>query len=88
MERILIEIPHDFFVKKCDFKPPSFTNMQWVWFFSSKRNQIDFCIQTFEAEIKRQGLEILGWREVPVDQAMGNSRSDRTRSSPDFCWKR
>ena len=67
---ILIEIPHDFFVKKCDFKLPEFHEYAvGMVFLPQKENQMDFCIQTFEAEIKRQGLEILGWREVPVDQS-------------------
>ena len=30
---ILIEIPHDFFIKECDFTILTQTNMQLVWFF-------------------------------------------------------
>jgi glutamate synthase (NADPH/NADH) large chain len=67
---ILIEIPHDFFVKKCDFKLPEFHEYAvGMVFLPQKENQMDFCIQTFEGEIKRQGLEVLGWRAVPVDQS-------------------
>ena len=67
---ILIEIPHDFFVKKCDFKLPEFHEYAvGMVFLPKKENQMDFCIKTFEGEISRQGLEILGWREVPVDQS-------------------
>ena len=67
---ILIEIPHDFFVKKCDFKLPEFHEYAvGMVFLPQKENQMDFCVKTFESEITRQGLEILGWREVPVDQS-------------------
>ena len=30
-------------------------------------NQYNYCRNTFEKEIKEQGLSILGWRKVPVD---------------------
>ncbi len=65
---ILIDIPHDFFVERCDFKLPesgeyAVSNV----FLPKKENQRQFCIQTFETNINNQGLVLLGWRDVPVD---------------------
>ncbi len=68
---ILIDIPHDFFVKNCDFilpKPGEYavSNM----FLPQKENQRNYCIEVFKNYIKGQDLEILGWRDVPVDTSV------------------
>ncbi|MEJ2112575.1 MAG: glutamate synthase large subunit, partial [Flavobacteriaceae bacterium] len=65
---ILIDIPHDFFVKNCSFKLPkvgdyAVSNV----FLPKKENQRQYCIDEFEKFIQEQGLNILGWRDVPVD---------------------
>ena len=36
-------------------------------FLPRKSNQREFCINVFESEIEKQGLELLGWRDVPVN---------------------
>ena len=44
------------------------SNMPLEWFFLPRSsNQSNFCIAAFEDEIKKQGLRIIGWRDVPVD---------------------
>jgi len=68
---ILIDIPHDFFVKNCDFTLPkageySVSNV----FLPQKENQRNYCIDKFEHYIKEQDLVILGWRDVPVDESI------------------
>ncbi|UAB76003.1 glutamate synthase large subunit [Mesoflavibacter sp. SCSIO 43206] len=68
---ILIDIPHDFFVKNCSFilpKPGEYavSNM----FLPQKENQRNFCIDIFTKYIEEQELEILGWRDVPVDTSV------------------
>ncbi len=68
---ILIDIPHDFFVKNCKFTLPKFgqyavSNM----FLPKKENQRIYCIDKFETYIKGQGLVILGYRDVPVDTSV------------------
>lgn len=68
---ILIDIPHDFFVKNCSFilpKPGEYavSNM----FLPQKENQRNFCIDIFTKYIDEQELEILGWRDVPVDTSV------------------
>ncbi len=68
---ILIDIPHDFFVKNCDFELPEFgeyavSNV----FLPKKKNQQSYCIGVFEKCLKNQGLKVLGWRNVPVDTSV------------------
>lgn len=65
---ILIDIPHVFFEKFCEFTLPSpgayaVSNV----FLPRKQNQRDYCINVFEAEIANQGLQLIGWRDVPVN---------------------
>ena len=68
---ILIDIPHDFFVKNCDFNLPkageyAVSNM----FLPQKENQRKYCTEKFTQYIEGQGLQILGWRDVPVDSSV------------------
>lgn len=68
---ILIDIPHEFFVKNCDFNLPQFGAYAVSNVFLPKRvNQRKYCIEKFESYIVSQGLEILGWRNVPVDSSV------------------
>lgn len=67
---ILIDIPHEFFVDECDFKLPEFgqyavSNV----FLPKKENQRNFCIDVFEKHIAAKGLQLIGWRDVPVKPA-------------------
>lgn len=68
---ILIDIPHDFFTAVCKFELPepgeyAVSNV----FLPQKENQRNFCISTFEENIKKQGLRLLGWRDVPVNRSI------------------
>ncbi|MBT8309518.1 MAG: glutamate synthase subunit alpha, partial [Flavobacteriaceae bacterium] len=68
---ILIDIPHDFFVKNCDFNLPKAGNYAVSnVFLPHKENQRNYCIEKFEFYVKEQGLAILGWRDVPVDESV------------------
>ena len=65
---LLIDIPHIYFKRVCDFIIPNQREYAVGMVFLPKvSNQYDFCKTTFENELKIQGLAILGWREVPVD---------------------
>lgn len=65
---ILFDIPHDFFKKVCDFEIPEPREYGVGMVFMTKsENQTVFCKTTFEEYIRNQNLEILGWRDVPVD---------------------
>ncbi|WP_394970223.1 glutamate synthase large subunit [uncultured Croceitalea sp.] len=68
---ILIDIPHDFFKAVCEFELPkagayAVSNV----FLPQKENQRTFCISVFEENIKKQGLQLLGWRDVPVNKSI------------------
>lgn len=66
---ILIEIPHDFLKDQCSFELPDLHQYAvGMVFLPQKDNQREFCIQTLEGELTKQGLAILGWRKVPVDR--------------------
>ena len=65
---LLIDIPHEYFTRVCDFKLPGQRQYAVGMVFLPKNgNQYKFCKSTFEKEIHTQGLTVLGWREVPVD---------------------
>jgi glutamate synthase (NADPH) large chain len=67
---LLIDIPHDYFKRICDFELPAAREYAVGMVFLPKiKNQYDFCKEVFEKEIKAQGLSVLGWREVPVDSS-------------------
>jgi glutamate synthase (ferredoxin) len=67
---ILIDIPHEFFKRVCKFKLPKPREYAVGMVFLPKRvNQSNYCISIFESEIKKQGLSVIGWREVPVDSS-------------------
>ena len=65
---LLIDIPHEYFQRVCEFEIPAQREYAvGMVFFPKNKNQYRYCKETFEQEIKNQGLKILGWRNVPVD---------------------
>ena len=77
---ILIEIPDDFFRKECSFELPE--PQQYavgMLFLPQKINQAKHCSDIFEKEIKRQGLSILGWRDVPLNSKIVGSIAATTQ---------
>ena len=65
---ILIDIPHIFFKRVCDFNIPKPKEYGvGMVFLPKSTNQSSYCIAVLEKEINRQGLRIIGWRDVPVD---------------------
>ena len=77
---ILIEIPHDFFVKQCNFTlPDSNEYAVGMVFLPNKVNQSNHCIKIFEEEVERQGLGILGWRDVPVNSKVVGTIASKTQ---------
>ena len=64
---ILIEIPHKFFSKSCDFDLPKAGDYAvGMVFLPASENQAHYCMQLFEDQCDQQQLKILGWRNVPV----------------------
>ena len=67
---LLIDIPHVYFNRVCDFPIPNQREYAVGMVFLPKvDNQYNFCKTTFENEVRAQGLSILGWRVVPVDSS-------------------
>ncbi|WPY99069.1 glutamate synthase large subunit [Christiangramia sp. OXR-203] len=65
---ILIEVPHDYFKKVCEFEIPDFRDYAvGMLFLPKNKNQADLCRTIFEKHAANQDLEILGWRKVPVN---------------------
>ena len=65
---ILIDIPHDFLKEECGFALPepggyAVGNV----FLPPSPNQRHYCIQQLEENCREAELEILGWRDLPVD---------------------
>ena len=77
---ILIEIPHDYFVKECGFKlPKPYDYAVGMVFLPQKINQLNYCVDVFEKEIQKQGLNILGWRNVPINSKVVGSIAAKTQ---------
>ena len=76
---ILIEIPHTFLSSEVNFELPD-RNQYAVGmvFLPQKRNQRDFCVKSFENEINKRGLKILGWRKVPVNKKVVGRIASKT----------
>ena len=65
---ILIDIPHEFFQRVCDFKLPAPKEYAVAMvFLPQSANQRSYCTSILEEEINKQGLQGIGWRDVPVD---------------------
>ncbi|MFI2742002.1 glutamate synthase large subunit [Zhouia sp. PK063] len=65
---ILIEIPHAYFKNVCNFEIPEPKEYAVGMLFLPKSpNQAKICIDIFEKNVEKQGLNIIGWRDVPVD---------------------
>ena len=77
---ILIEIPHQFFSKECEFDLPNPGEYAvGMLFLPQKTNQADHCIKAFEDEIINQKLKIIGWRDVPVNSKVVGSIASKSQ---------
>ncbi|WP_445384188.1 glutamate synthase large subunit [Robiginitalea sp. IMCC44478] len=66
---ILIDIPHEFFTEVCSFSLPEAGQYAVGNVFLPKReNQRKYCMELFEKNLKEQELNILGWRDAPVNR--------------------
>jgi len=81
---ILIDIPHEFFKKNCAgiHIPEPNEYAAGNVFLPKKDNQKKYCKDIFSENIQKFGLELLGWRKVPVDsQNIGRIAAE---SEPDI----
>lgn len=71
---ILIQIPHEFFKTQCAHLgiclPEPGRYGSGLVFLSQDRNRATRCVQIIAEVVNREGLHLLGWRDVPVDNAM------------------
>lgn len=77
---ILIQIPHEFFLKVCGKKidlPRPGEYGSGLIFLPTAKKERQFCENIFKKIIKREKQELLGWRNVPVDDSsIGKSARD------------
>jgi len=67
-------------VKQCEFDlPKPFDYAVGMVFLPQKINQLNYCVDVFEKEIQKQGLNILGWRNVPVNSKVVGSIAAKTQ---------
>ena len=69
---LLIQIPHKFFKSQCDkigIQLPEPGRYASGLVFLPKTYKTDRCVKILEDAVAREGLTLLGWREVPVDNS-------------------
>ncbi len=70
---ILVQLPHDFFVaaaKKCGIKLDGGQNLAVGSFFLPNDAQdCELCMRSAGRAVESEGLELVGWRDVPVNPA-------------------
>lgn len=66
---VLIDIPHDFFMQECpQFNLPKPREYAvGMVYLPENKNQYQFIINRFNAVVEEKGLQLLGWRNVPVN---------------------
>ena len=76
---ILIEIPHEFLKNQCKFILPEANEYAvGMVFLPQKDNQSSYCVGVLESELKKQGLDVLGWRKVPVKHGVVGTIASQT----------
>lgn len=80
---ILVQIPHQFFCRECEvlgFSLPAAgdygVGMIFAHRYETFRKQQ---MAEFEAIVRSEGLSVLGWRDVPVDESLIGSIAKTTR---------
>ena len=71
---ILVQIPHSFFVRVCTQAHISLGDEReygvGMFFFPQSERERTQAQKMFEVIVKKEGLEFLGWRPVPVDPSV------------------
>ncbi len=75
---ILIQVPHRFLCAVTDFElPPAGSYATGIAFLSADRERADASCNAIAKVVASEGLELLGWREVPVeDESLGEQARD------------
>lgn len=73
---ILLQTPHDFFVSELDFSLPELYAVGSI-FFPRDTTAATTLQETMTDVLERQGVSVLGWRDVPTDNAgLGDTALD------------
>ncbi len=71
---ILVQIPHEFFMKECARLGIELPELGQYGvgnvFLPTNETSRRQCEEILEAQIRAEGQEVLGWRDVPVDDSM------------------
>ncbi|MBR2736514.1 MAG: glutamate synthase subunit alpha, partial [Firmicutes bacterium] len=69
---ILLQIPHSFFVKKeAELRLPTDGSFGvGMFFFPADELKLKQARKLFEVVLSKEGLKLLGWRKVPVDDSV------------------
>lgn len=67
---ILMQLPHVFYKKELPSLPMPGEYGTGLVFLPQDDDDRAFCKRTLETIIKDEGLELVGWRDVPVDQSV------------------
>ncbi|MEZ5841884.1 MAG: glutamate synthase large subunit [Hyphomicrobiales bacterium] len=80
---ILVQIPHAFFVEDCDFELPA-PGQYGVGHIFMPQDSEDraVCERIFEEVTRAEGLKLLGWRDVPVDNSCLSKAPDIVATEP------
>ncbi len=66
---VLIEIPHEFFARECSFALPEPGRYGvGMMFLPVDRQERLLCEGIVERIAREEGLEVLGWRDTPIDE--------------------
>ena len=64
---ILLQVPHDFIVSQGIKVPAPGQYGTGLMFLPNEPYEADSCIDVFNETVKEEGLELIGYRDVPVD---------------------
>ncbi|MFC1674402.1 glutamate synthase large subunit [Candidatus Omnitrophota bacterium] len=71
---ILIQIPHDFLGRECANQgitlPKPGTYGTGLVFLPTEEKDRNFCVQLFEERVRQEGQDVLGWRDLPLDDSI------------------
>jgi glutamate synthase domain-containing protein 2/glutamate synthase domain-containing protein 1/glutamate synthase domain-containing protein 3 len=76
---ILIQMPHDFFQSVCSFEIPKIGQYgTGLMFFPRDAKERAHCKHVFKQSASEEGLKILGWRKVPLNNKVIGKTAKQT----------
>ncbi|MCL3779668.1 glutamate synthase large subunit [Prolixibacteraceae bacterium JC049] len=75
---VLIQLPHDFFVSEGIKVPPKGSYGAGLVFLPQDKEQAKLCSDVLERYAYEEGLEVIGWRDVPVNSSVVGDIAKKT----------